>query len=982
MAVTVTPEMRTQVSQLYVALFGRAPDSEGLGYWVQQVANGASIATVADAMYGTTPARTYYPLYLTPEEIVTKFYQNVLGRNPDTDGKTYWTGELQKTDATPGSVIAKMISVVANYDTTQTSTDPVVQAGIASAKLFNNKVAVAEYFATKVGTVAGSTDVLATVTADPATVTAAKAVVDGVGVPGQTFTLTVNQDAPGALSPARDTQGTSGNDTYVGVVDTTTAANTTLQATDSIDGGAGVDTLQIIGSGVAANSVTPLFIKNVERVSVKDIEATNGTTVNLVNVAGVTEVINDASVGAVVFDNIGTAAVTVKGVATAATTTFSRGTSPVTSALTINVEDHGKLAAVGSAAVTGGAINSNDGNNDATSVTINAKGAVRIDTMNVTGTSVVGTHTATSVTLNAAGETTFVGATGITGFDTTKAGVLTVTGAGKVDLNGLAGAVKTLDASANTGGVTAVGAQYTGTDATAAAAPGLKMTGGSGNDTFTFNGVASADVSLGAGNDTAIVTGALTAGVKIAGGEGTDTLVLTQAAITSLNATTTAANNIRAGITGFEVLGISDTLATAFNVNTVGAYNTLQVRGDVGDGGAGTSVAVTGFTDGATVEFRASPTAGPLTPFVQEDILSVGMTGAALNTNATLNLNLNANLLAPASAANSIQATYKVGVDSINIINVKANDRVNDVTDDNATLKDNSANIGYALELSTATNLRTVNIEGSSLVSYTTGAANALQTINASASTGNLVVDASGFAGTERLTITGSQGQNTITGSDTTFGDAIIGGAKNDNITGGQGADAITGGGGRDIFVVVNGDSNATLTSVSGIDKISDFGKVTVAGTSNTVATFQDVGAVGGENADLLDLTGVPTLAASAAITAFTAGNLTAIAGATGSDVLVTDDIKFAVNAKGQITLSGAQAAKIDTLVEWVAVADILTTAAGGASAFEFNGNTYVFQEVGATDTLIELTGVTGFGATNGLVVAGGAAAVGDILIG
>lgn len=157
---------------------------------------------------------------------------------------------------------------------------------------------------------------------------------------------------------------------------------------------------------------------------------------------------------------------------------------------------------------------------------------------------------------------------------------------------------------------------------------------------------------------------------------------------------------------------------------------------------------------------------------------------------------------------------------------------------------------------------------------------------------------------------------------------------------------------------------------------------MTVAGTSNSVATFQDVGAVGGANADLLDLA-TPTLANSAAITAFSAGNLTSIAGATASDVLVTDDIKFAVNTKGQITLSGAQAAKIDTLVEWVAIADILTGAvAGTAATFEFGGNTYVFQEVGATDTLIELTGVTGFGATNGLVVAGTAAAVGDILIG
>lgn len=74
---------------------------------------------------------------------------------------------------------------------------------------------------------------------------------------------------------------------------------------------------------------------------------------------------------------------------------------------------------------------------------------------------------------------------------------------------------------------------------------------------------------------------------------------------------------------------------------------------------------------------------------------------------------------------------------------------------------------------------------------------------------------------------------------------------------------------------------------------------------------------------------------------------------------------------------------KVDTLVEWVAVADVLTGAtAGTAATFEFNGNTYVFQEVGATDTLIELTGVTGFSATNGLVIVGGTAAVGDILIG
>ena len=54
MAVTV--EMRTQVSQLYYALFGRAPDAEGLGYWVQQLSGGKTVVSVADDMFAVDAA--------------------------------------------------------------------------------------------------------------------------------------------------------------------------------------------------------------------------------------------------------------------------------------------------------------------------------------------------------------------------------------------------------------------------------------------------------------------------------------------------------------------------------------------------------------------------------------------------------------------------------------------------------------------------------------------------------------------------------------------------------------------------------------------------------------------------------------------------------------------------------------------------------------------------------------------------------------
>ena len=82
----ITTQMRTDVSQLYVALFGRAPDGEGLGYWVSQLDAGKSIVDIANAMYGTAPARTYYPSYLTNQEIVGNFYTNVLGRTADAEG--------------------------------------------------------------------------------------------------------------------------------------------------------------------------------------------------------------------------------------------------------------------------------------------------------------------------------------------------------------------------------------------------------------------------------------------------------------------------------------------------------------------------------------------------------------------------------------------------------------------------------------------------------------------------------------------------------------------------------------------------------------------------------------------------------------------------------------------------------------------------------------------------------------------------------
>lgn len=253
MAVTV--EMRTQVSQLYVALFGRAPDSEGLAFWTQMLANGTSVEDVADTMYATDPARSYYPLWMTNQEIIASFYLNVLGRPADAEGLTYWTNKLNAAGATPGSVIQEMIDVVVNY----TGTDP---DGIKSAALFANKVEVAQYYGEHGGDVEGATAILVGVTDDPATVDEAIASLSAPVI-GDTLFLTAAVDD---ITIA--TANTA--DTIKGLVDgdSTDGNQSTFTALDTIQGnGHTVLQLAVVDSGPAAPITTLNDIKTIDLVS-------------------------------------------------------------------------------------------------------------------------------------------------------------------------------------------------------------------------------------------------------------------------------------------------------------------------------------------------------------------------------------------------------------------------------------------------------------------------------------------------------------------------------------------------------------------------------------------------------------------------------------------------------------------------------------------------------------------------------------------
>ena len=190
---TITTQMNTEVSQLYVALFGRAPDAGGLAFWAGLRDTGQSVTQLADAMFGTSPARTYFPSFLTNQEIISSFYFNVLGRQADAGGLAFWTAKLNAVGATPGSVIAEMIGVIANY----AGGDP---AGTTSAALFNNRTAAAQFYAEHDGSLEHSTTVLAGVTSVAATVAEARTLVVATGAKGTIDAAGFSEISVGALS--------------------------------------------------------------------------------------------------------------------------------------------------------------------------------------------------------------------------------------------------------------------------------------------------------------------------------------------------------------------------------------------------------------------------------------------------------------------------------------------------------------------------------------------------------------------------------------------------------------------------------------------------------------------------------------------------------------------------------------------------------------------------------------------------------------
>ena len=220
------------VAKLYVALFGRAPEKEGLAYWYEQAnKNGWDLAQLANAMYEAALQYEDYAYLQDPQKLVEAIYENVLGKtyNDDPDGINYWTEQIKSGAISPGEVARVIIETAEKYYPDHPAT-----------KTLENRAEVALYVAQKIDKFNGDftefKKFVDVVNDDPASIEMAKKMVDSYVEAGVDY----------LLQPGHDfVTGSSYDDTFYAPLTQTDdgRVTNTLESGDVIDGKGGNDTL-------------------------------------------------------------------------------------------------------------------------------------------------------------------------------------------------------------------------------------------------------------------------------------------------------------------------------------------------------------------------------------------------------------------------------------------------------------------------------------------------------------------------------------------------------------------------------------------------------------------------------------------------------------------------------------------------------------------------------------------------------------------
>ena len=100
------------VCRIYLALFNRAPELEGLNYWTAELNGGKSVEEVVNTIYEFPLVKSLFATSVSNKDFVIQCYQDLFNRSNvgsnDIDGVNYWTAALD-SNLSRGSLRLAMV---------------------------------------------------------------------------------------------------------------------------------------------------------------------------------------------------------------------------------------------------------------------------------------------------------------------------------------------------------------------------------------------------------------------------------------------------------------------------------------------------------------------------------------------------------------------------------------------------------------------------------------------------------------------------------------------------------------------------------------------------------------------------------------------------------------------------------------------------------------------------------------------------------
>ncbi|UOA33724.1 hypothetical protein DSM110093_03820 (plasmid) [Sulfitobacter sp. DSM 110093] len=241
-----------QIVQLYIGYFDRAPNPTGLNYWINELDNNPDMSylDIAQSFSVQPEATGLYPFLAnpqvaSPEAFITAVYLNLFNRAPDADGLAYWEGELA-AGKSPGRMIIDIQSgaqdsadgqdlTILNNKTAVALDWVQSTADISGFSYFNEDGSINAAAEASAKGVLDGVDATEESVAEGQAETAAY--LDAYGETGA-IALEVGVD---------NLTGTSGDDVFNAPIEQNMlgAVTNTFESGDTLDGGEGMDTLNV-----------------------------------------------------------------------------------------------------------------------------------------------------------------------------------------------------------------------------------------------------------------------------------------------------------------------------------------------------------------------------------------------------------------------------------------------------------------------------------------------------------------------------------------------------------------------------------------------------------------------------------------------------------------------------------------------------------------------------------------------------------------